>query len=93
MSVIDVIRQRLGLTVWLACMGVGGRSACLVTPEAIEAQKAGEIEDARVHPSVVHFSHGPYIDDWSRVPEEVSTKYNTSPAYTGDFPAGAGWSY
>ena len=108
---------------WLACMGRGGRSATIVTPEAIEAQRNGDVSDARHHHTCVHFSHGPYIDDWSRVsaspmralaverhastvgltlvrgdfvlqvPEEVAKKYNTSPTYEGQFPAGQGWSY
>jgi len=78
---------------WLACMGVGSRSATIVTPEGIEAQKNGEIEDARYHHTSVHYSHGPYLDDWSRVPAEVACKYNTSPTYSGDFPANQPWSY
>jgi hypothetical protein len=33
------------------------------------------------------------MDDWSKVPPEVAAKYNTSPSYTGEFPANQGWSY
>jgi len=78
---------------WLACMGRGSRSATLITPEAIEAQRSGEVSDARLHHTSIHFSHGPYMDDWSKVPPEVAAKYNTSPSYTGEFPANQGWSY
>ena len=46
-----------------------------------------------MHKSCTTISHGPYLDDWSKVPAEIAEKYNTSPTYEGQFPAGQGWSY
>lgn len=39
------------------------------------------IKDIHKLPGVQHFSHGPYLDDWSKVPADIAAKYNTSPSF------------
>ena len=64
---------------WLGCMGVGCRTASVVPANAIQDLRDGKISDYREHPDVVTISHGPYLDDWSKVPPEIAAKYNTGP--------------
>ncbi|KAL1523321.1 hypothetical protein AB1Y20_018267 [Prymnesium parvum] len=64
---------------WLACLGVGSRTARYIPKEAVQAQVDGKIADARMHSSVVTLQHGPYLDDWSKVPPDIAAKYNTGP--------------
>lgn len=68
----------------LGLMGVGSRSCTYVPAEAVEQLRSGEIEDYHDGKGVFTVSHGPYLDDWSKVPAEIAAKYNTSPSYAGD---------
>jgi len=64
---------------WLACLGPSCRTASIVTPECIQDIQDGKCDDYRTHASTVTISHGPYLDDWSRVPPEVAAKYGVGP--------------
>ena len=45
------------------------------------ARFVADTSDLSTLPGVVGWSHGPYLDDWSKVPSEIAAKYNTSPTY------------
>jgi len=64
---------------WLACLGPSCRTASIVTPECIQDIQDGKCDDYRTHASTVTISHGPYLDDWSRVPPEVAARYGVGP--------------
>ena len=64
---------------WLGCMGVGARTASVVPANVVEEIRDGKVDDYRDHPDVVTVQHGPYLDDWSKVPPEIASKYNTGP--------------
>lgn len=66
---------------WMSCLGVGCRTASVVSKECIEDIRSGECKDYRTHKTTVTISHGPYLDDWSKVPAEIASQYNTSPTY------------
>lgn len=65
----------------LGLMPVGARNVTYLPADAVEALGKDESVDMHSLPGVMSFHHGPYLDDWSKVPEEVATKYNTSPSY------------
>lgn len=67
----------------LGLMPVGARNVTYVPAEAIEkAAKDGSSDvDLMKMPGVMSWGHGPYLDDWSKVPDEVASKYNTSPSF------------
>ena len=60
-------------------------SRCLPVfrPSHIPSLSPRAVKDARMHKSCTTISHGPYLDDWSKVPAEIAEKYNTSPTYKG----------
>jgi len=51
---------------------------CLVPDPRRSLARAG-IKDYSKLPGVQTYSHGPYLDDWSKVPADIAAKYNTSP--------------
>lgn len=51
---------------------------CLVPDHRRSLAQAG-IKDYSKLPGVQTYSHGPYLDDWSKVPADLAAKYNTSP--------------
>jgi hypothetical protein len=51
---------------------------CLVPDTRRSLARAG-IKDYSKLPGVQTYSHGPYLDDWSKVPADIAAKYNTSP--------------
>jgi hypothetical protein len=51
---------------------------CLVPDPRRSLARAG-IKDYSKLPGVQTYSHGPYLDDWSKVPADLAAKYNTSP--------------
>ena len=51
---------------------------CLVPDPRRSLAQAG-IKDYSKLPGVQTYSHGPYLDDWSKVPADLAAKYNTSP--------------
>ena len=53
--------------------GVLTRLVCRLCPPAVSDKDLYKL------PGVQTFSHGPYLDDWSKVPDEIAMKYNTSP--------------
>lgn len=69
----------------LGIMPVGCRTVTYIPAEAMEQMgKDGNVtkdEDIYSLPGVQSFHHGPYLDDWSQVPDEVAVKYNTSPKF------------
>ena len=75
---IDFLQETIdGL---LGILPVGARSVTYLSQEAMTAmQGQGEKADISKLPGVQTFSHGPYLDDWSKVPPEIAAKYNTAP--------------
>ncbi len=70
----------------LGIMPVGARNVTYLPAEAMEEISKNEgmrDEDIGKLKGVMSFGHGPYLDDWSKVPAEVASKYNTSPSYAG----------
>jgi len=71
----------------LGLMPVGCRNVTYIPAGAMEQiQKSeGAIKDKDIGslPGVVSWHHGPYLDDWSKVPDEIAGKYNTSPTFAG----------
>ena len=67
----------------LGLMPVGARNVTYLPAEAVEAMQKDDSQDMYALPGVMSFSHGPFLDDWSKVPEEVAKNYNTSPNYSG----------
>ena len=70
----------------LGLMPVGCRNVTYIPAEAMEQiSKSTDIKDADISnlPGVQSWSHGPYLDDWSKVPSEIASKYNTSPSFAG----------
>ena len=67
----------------LGIMPVGCRNVTYLPAEAVEAIGKDDNVDIGSLPGVASWSHGPYLDDWSKVPAEVASKYNTSPTYAG----------
>ena len=68
----------------LGLMPVGARNVTYVPAEAVEElSKMTNPKDSDLYTlkGVQSWSHGPYLDDWSQVPDEVSHKYNTSPKF------------
>ena len=68
----------------LGLMPVGARNVTYVPGEAIdELRKIQNPKDSDLYglKGVQTYHHGPYLDDWSQVPDEVSVKYNTSPKF------------
>ena len=64
----------------LGILPVGARNVTYLSQEAMTAmQGQGEKADISKLPGVQTFSHGPYLDDWSKVPPEIAAKYNTAP--------------
>ena len=51
---------------------------CLVPDPRRSLARAG-IKDYSKLPGAQTYSHGPYLDDWSKVPADIAAKYNTSP--------------
>ena len=51
---------------------------CLVPDPRRSLARAG-IKDYSKLPGAQTYSHGPYLDDWSKVPADLAAKYNTSP--------------
>ena len=72
----------------LGIMPVGARQCTYIPAEAMEklgrdsdnGKKMVKDEDIYKLPGVQTFAHGPYLDDWSKVPDEIAAKYNTCPA-------------
>ena len=66
-------------------MPVGARNVTYIPAEAMEQISKDGTSDADIGklPGVMSFSHGPYLDDWSKVPAEIASKYNTSPTFAG----------
>ena len=67
----------------LGLMPVGARNVTYIPEGAMEQIQKEGTSDADIGklPGVVSWHHGPYLDDWSKVPDEVATKYNTSPSF------------
>jgi len=64
----------------LAIMPVGCRNVTYLPASAVDAlAKDTSIKDYSKLPGVQTYSHGPYLDDWSKVPADIAAKYNTSP--------------
>lgn len=42
---------------------------------------SADIKDIHSLKGVQSWSHGPYLDDWSKVPSDIAAKYNTSPTF------------
>ena len=69
----------------LGIMPVGCRNVTYIPAGAMEQiQKEGTSDkDIGKLDGVASWSHGPYLDDWSKVPSEIASKYNTSPSFAG----------
>ena len=69
----------------LGLMPIGARNVTYIPASAMETiSKDGcKDEDIGKLPGVWSVAHGPYLDDWSKVPGEIAAKYNTSPSYSG----------
>ena len=67
----------------LGLMPVGCRNVTYIPAGAMEtiSKEGCKDEDIGKLPGVVSWHHGPYLDDWSKVPGEIAAKYNTSPTY------------
>uniref|UniRef100_A0A7S2BMH0 Uncharacterized protein n=1 Tax=Haptolina brevifila TaxID=156173 RepID=A0A7S2BMH0_9EUKA len=67
----------------LGIMPVGCRNVTYIPEGAMETISKGDVSDKEIYslPGVQSWSHGPYLDDWSKVPDEIATKYNTSPSF------------
>jgi hypothetical protein len=76
----------------LGLMPVGGRSVTYLSEQAMtelgDSVKNGKEKDMSELPGVQTWSHGPYLDDWSKVPPEIAAKYNTSPSFKEEVKAG-----
>jgi len=64
---------------WIGCLPVGNRTASFIPANVSQDLNDGKITDYKDHPDVIHVAHGPYLDDWSKVPPEIAAKYNTGP--------------
>ena len=67
----------------LGLMPIGCRNVTYIPEGAMAELAKGETADADIGklPGVQSWAHGPYLDDWSKVPAEIATKYNTSPSF------------
>ena len=68
----------------LGIMPVGARNVTYIPADAMEKMsKDGNMKDEELFalPGVTTYAHGPYLDDWTKVPAEIASKYNTSPSY------------
>jgi len=65
----------------LGIMPVGARNVTYIPADAMDTISKGNVSDKELYklPGVQTFSHGPYLDDWSKVPDEIAMKYNTAP--------------
>ena len=68
----------------LGLMPIGARNVTYLPAEAVaQLQEDGGEKDISKLKGVQSFSHGPYLDDWSKVPSEIAAQYNTSPTFQG----------
>ena len=59
----------------------GTRLFWALTTSPLRVTSRAAIKDITKVPGVQVFSHGPYLDDWSKVPADIAAKYNTSPSF------------
>ena len=67
----------------LGLMPIGCRNVTYIPAGAMEEIGKGDVKDEDIGklPGVFSVAHGPYLDDWSKVPTEIAAKYNTSPSF------------
>lgn len=65
----------------LGLMPVGARNVTYLPAEAVAELQNGSEKDIGQLKGVQSWSHGPYLDDWSKVPAEIASQYNTSPTF------------
>ena len=65
----------------LGLMPVGARNVTYLPAEAVAELQNGSEKEIHQLKGVQSWSHGPYLDDWSKVPAEIASQYNTSPTY------------
>lgn len=65
----------------LGLMPIGCRSVTLIPKEGVEELQNGSKKTINELTGVQTVSHGPYLDDWSKVPAEIASQYNTSPSF------------
>ena len=65
----------------LGLMPVGCRNVTYISKEGMEELQSNPSKQIGELTGTVSWHHGPYLDDWSKVPPEIAAKYNTSPTY------------
>ena len=65
----------------LGLMPIGCRNVTLIPKEGVQELQNGTKKTINELTGVQTVLHGPYLDDWSKVPAEIASQYNTSPSF------------